>query len=426
MLKSKALRVKGPETSGAACSGQNSATARANSLPNRSLFEHVTRPRRVLQLVASVCLCALFSASSLSPVYGEYSPTKAGETLQASGHYLYIFSNGAPPATNDYHFVAFTGPNGWKISITNIVQPKEWGIVRYDGTNIYMIGTDQENNYQIYGYVYPGHFYVPEASQDSVKPFFPWMACYLTPQMIKEVEQNDIPPPWIKRFSMADCGGYKWETHFFENGRIIQRIDWVRDSTLDFKTLEEELRRPSVNYPFEYSSLEHRIDTLSLRKEVPDGFVRATYKCNDFFKTNDWIVPTAASFTIYWPNIRDPQGPIRLQYYMELQVEKINLLQKTEMSEIISPATMGVHDYRYQATNNRTKFNYANYTLKAGDAFPPSNDPMLLAQAEDWLKHGPAFNNVQSKRKKILAGMLTITFVVSGLLIFWLSRKEKQ
>jgi hypothetical protein len=358
--------------------------------------------------------------------FGESSFANNGATLQASGRYVDIFSNGAPAKTNNYHFVALTAFNGWKISVTNANQPKEWGVMRYDGTNIYTLGTDALNGYKIYGYVFPGEFYVPEAALDSVKLFFPWMAFYLTPQMIKNFDRKgiiDIPPPWGKRYSLRDYG-FKWKTRYFQDDRIIQRIEAVRDSTLDLKTEEDELRRASINYAFEYSSREHRLEMLRSRKEIPDGFVRADYECENVYKTNNWIIPLTAKFAQYTPTF-NPSNPIRLVFEMFLQVEDIKLLQNTDVSDVISPAKASVSDYRYQATNNRTKFNYATYTLDAGDPFPSGQDPKLLAQANAWLKDGPPYDAVQSKRSKILVGMLTLTIVTSGLLVFWLRTKKQ-
>jgi hypothetical protein len=370
-----------------------------------------------------------FGAASLRSASGQ-SFTNDKETLQILGHYLYIFSNGAPPQTNNYHFNAFIASNEWKISITNADQPKEWEIMRYDGTAIYMLGTDSLNAYAIYGYVYPGQFYVPEAAQDSVKPFFPWMVFCLTPQMIRDFEGKgvmEMPSPWGKRFSLVDYG-FKWNTLYTENDRIIQRIDVVRDSALDLKTEEDELRRATINYPFDYSSREHRLEMLHLRKDVPDGFVRATYECNEVCKTNDWIIPATARFVEYWPNFRNPQGPIRLVFEMILQAEEIKVLQNQDekISEIVSTALVPVHDYRYQATSSRTKFNYATYTLNVGDSFPPGDDPKLLAQSKNWLKNGLAYDSFQKKQRIVLAGMLVVTLIMSGLLVFWLMRNKKQ
>jgi hypothetical protein len=367
-----------------------------------------------------------FGIFSLHSAFGQ-SFTKEGKTLQISGHYSYIFSNGAPPETNNYNFIAFTASNGWKISSTNANQPKEWGIMRYDGTNIYTIGVDSLNRYKIYGYAYPGQFYLPEAD-DPPHFFFPWMTFYLTPGMIHDFERNhiEIPPPWGRRYSLLDYG-FRWKTTYFSDNAAIQKIDVVRDSSLDLKTEEDELRRAGINYAFEYSALDHTLQELRARKNFPDGFVGETYECEGLYQTNGWLIPSVTRFAQYWPDFNDPKkGPVRLVFQITLQVDAVNLLQNTGVSEIILPAKATVYDYRYQATNSRTKFNYARYTLDAGDTFLPDNDPKLLAEAQDWLKNGPAYGSLEPKRRKILAGMVIITLLMSGFLVFGLKRNNKQ
>ncbi|HEX5219471.1 MAG TPA: hypothetical protein VFZ59_07875 [Verrucomicrobiae bacterium] len=368
-----------------------------------------------------LAICAIFESCL---AFGQRAP--ADRSIWISGSYSYIFSNGEPPKTTDYQFTAVTAANEWSISITNISQPREWGIMRSDGTNIYTLSTDTLNNFKVFGHAFFGPFYVPVNAIDSVRGFFPWMVFHLKPQMILDAERQgaaDMPAPWGKRHSLIDFG-FRWETSYFEEGRIVQRIDVVRDSSLDLKTVEEELRRAGVNYPFEYSATERRLEALQIRKTIPNGFVRAIYECGALYKTNEWIVPSSARFAMYWPNYQDRQGPSRLVYEMRLTVDKVNIIQNENLPELISPSSARVWDYRYEVATARTKFNCAEYTLNPGDPFPASNDPKLLAQANEWLKRGPAYDHLKSRRIKILAGMFAVTILGIGLLAFWLSRKR--
>ena len=382
---------------------------------------------RGVTFLLEIRLFLAFFVLSLHSASGQIIFSNTGMAVRISGHYSDIFSNGAPPETNNYSFIAIAADNRWKISVTNLNKPKEWSIMHCDGTNIFTLGTDSVNAYKMHGYVFPGGFYVPEAALNSVKMFFPWMVFHLTPQMIRDLESKgvkDIPHPWGGRHTLRDYG-FNWKISSFQDYEIIQRIEVVRDSALDLKADEDELRRPTVNYAFQYSTRQHRLDMLSSRKEIPDGFVRAAYECENLYKTNGWITPLRAKFAQYAPTFQ-PSNPIRLVFEMALQVEAINVLGDTEISEITTPAKSPVFDYRYQATNSRTKFNYATYTLDAGNSFLSASDPNLLAQANDWLKHGPSYQSVQAKRSKILFGMLTVTIVTSGLLVFWLKKTKKQ
>ena len=50
-----------------------------------------------------------------------------------------------------------------------------------------------------------------------------------------------------------------------------------------------------------------------------------------------------------------------------------------------------VADYRYKRTNSTHIYKYAEYELKPGDAWKSADDPVLLARADDWLKHGAEY-----------------------------------
>jgi hypothetical protein len=106
-------------------------------------------------------------------------------------------------------------------------------------------------------------------------------------------------------------------------------------------------------------------------------------------------------------------------------VDQVKLLHNANISDLIPPAKTFVFDFRYQATNSRTKFNYASYTLNAGEQFKSDKDPELLAQANHWLKHGPGYDSYKSKRRIILVGMLVFTMISGGLLLFLLKPAKK-
>ncbi len=395
--------------------------ARSRRQPHATAFRACKMKIESINSLFGYLLLAIGVAGSYS-ASGQTSISEEN-TLQISGHYSYVFSNGAPAKTNDYDFIALTTPSGWEITATNVNQPREWGSIRYDGTNIYELEANRLNGFKLYGYVYPGRFYVPYAA-DTPYLFFPWMVFHLTPEMLQQrSEPNGLitaPAPWGARFSLLDYG-FRWEVHTFENGKLIQSIKVVRDQALDLKTKEAELRRASVDYPFSYSPLAHRLTTLEGRKFFPDGFVHAIYKCESVCHTNGWLIPFAASFDLYYPR-RDLTS--QLVYELSLRIDQIKFSPTEKVPVVAPPARAYVFDYRYQATNSRTKFNHATYTLNAGEAFPPDNDPKLLEQAQEWLKHGPAYNDLQSKRRVILVGMLTVTFLTSGLLIFWLIKSK--
>lgn len=383
-------------------------------------------------LFAYLYLFLTFGIGGLHPASGQ-SFTNAGEIIQISGNYSHIFKNNNPWIINNFHFVALTAFDEWSISATNDNNPKDWGVMRYDGTNIYRLGTDagnappgSKNSFKAYGFVFPGQFYVPD-NQDSTHFFLPWMAFHLTPQMIQHsFEHNRViqmPLPWSNsRYSLLDHG-CKWILKSFDDNQIIQRIDIVRDSVLDLKTEEDELRRSILDYPFEISSRDDVLHMLQIRKGIPNGFIEYSYECTEVCHTNNLAIPFAAQFIEFWPNYKT--GGIKILSEYTFRVDGIELLNGEKIPDLTSFETTRVSDYRYQSTNSRTKYNYASYILNAGDQFKSDKDPKLLADAQHWLKRGPGYDSYRSKRGIILAGMLAITIITSGLLLLFRLKPAK-
>jgi prepilin-type N-terminal cleavage/methylation domain-containing protein len=380
-----------------------------------------------------VYLLSVFGIFSLHPAFGQISFTNSGETLRISGHYSDIFKNGTPGKTNNFHFVALTAPDGWSISATNDNNSKDWGLMRYDGTNIYTLATyvgntvpGQVNAFEVYGDFFPGQIFVPEV-QDSVHLFLTWMAFHLSPQMIQHsFEHNGVIEmlwPWGNSRSFLSGSGYKWIIKSSESGQIIQRIDIVRDSALDLKTVEDNLHSPMLDYPFTISDRDLVLEQMKFKKKVPDDFVDCSYECTEIFHTNDLSIPSATHFISFWPNSKTGANILLNELY--LKVDQVELLQNANIPDAIPPAKTLVYDYRYQATNSRTKFNHATYELNAGDQFKPDNDPKLLAEAKHWLKHGPGYDSYKSKRKIYLAGMLITALIPIGLLLFRLKHPKQ-
>jgi hypothetical protein len=162
---------------------------------------------------------------------------------------------------------------------------------------------------------------------------------------------------------------------------------------------------------------------LKIRKGIPNGFIEYSYECTEVCHTNNLAIPSAAQFIAFWPNYKT--GGVKIMSEYTLKVDQIELLNSERIPELASFETTRVLDYRYQATNSRTKFNNASYTLNAGEQFKSDKDPKLLADAKHWLKHGPGYNSYKSKRGIILAGMLAITIITSGLL-FWFRLKPAK
>ncbi|HEY5232196.1 MAG TPA: hypothetical protein VIK35_01500 [Verrucomicrobiae bacterium] len=315
--------------------------------------------------------CLVFGISSYYQAFGQDSFTNDRQTLQISGHYSVINEHTTPLETNNFHFVALTASDGWSITATNDNNLKDYGLMRYDGTNIYRLGTDVgnappglKNALQSYGFIFPGSFYLPD-NQDSTHFFLPWMVFHLTPQMLQHFEHNGViqmPCPWANfRFSLLNHGD-KCMLQLFDDNQIIKHMDIVRDSGLDLKTDEDELRRSILDYPFEISARNEVLEMLQMRKGIPDGFVLFSYDCTEVYHTNEVSFPSAVQFSMFWPDYKKGEGSIT-NFEYTLKVDRVELLNNINMPDLIPSAKTRVSDYRYQATNSRTKYNYASYIL---------------------------------------------------------------
>jgi len=193
---------------------------------------------------------------------------------------------------------------------------------------------------------------------------------------------------------------------------------------LDLQTENHELRRALLDYPFTISDRDLALQQLQIRKTVPNGFVRCSYECTEVFHTNDLSIPSATRFVEFWPSLTTGSNII-LRIYA-LKVDRVELLHNANIPDAVPPAKASVFDFRYQATNSRTKFNFASYTLNAGEQFKSDKDPKLLAEAKAWLKHGPSYDSYKSKRRTILVGMLIITLIFIGLILFRLKPDKRH
>lgn len=341
-------------------------------------------------------------------------------TVSISGQYTYISTNAVPPETNTFHFVSLTiGANKWNLSATNVIDPREWSRMWCDGTNIYTVQEDKLNGYRLFAYIYPGQIFAPQ-SHDAAYLFFPWMVLHLTPQLIQESKRDgkaNTLAPWGSRDGLLDFG-FKWRTSYSDDG-AIESIDVVRDSTLDLKTDEAELRRETLDYPFTADQRERRLNKLWFRKQFPDGFIRARYECDYIPYDGGRRIPTYARFSSYFPiseRVRNkwvPKPGRRMVDHLMLEVQDVKLFKSDNMKTpgFTMPGATTVNDYRYQRANDRTKFNRAVYTLKADDVFPLDGDSKLLSEAEKWLKSGPRYDSLVWRRVFILSGMFGVIVI---------------
>jgi hypothetical protein len=343
--------------------------------------------------------------------------------------------------TNRFNFVAITTQTGWGIFSTNADYPEDWGKMWYDGTNIYTLVTDardplgrvkprfpESNPDGIHGNVYPGEVFLKDEN-DTVRLYLPWVSFHLSPRLASLIwpNGNEDASLWGIRYANAlSAYGYRYMATISDDGRIVQRISSVRDSRLDLKTDEMEFRREHLNYPFSEVIREGAVESLAVRKRVPDGFTNCVFECLDFLQTNGLSIPLRTRFSCYSRDLRQA-GHVSIVKYAEysLVAEKVEFIRGGRLPEIVTPGSSLVYDFRYEATNSRTKYNHATYSLNSGDHFRSGNDPELVSDAKNWLSHGPGYEGQKSKRTAVLV-VMTVISLLSIVLLFRLTRGGRK
>lgn len=357
----------------------------------------------ILLFIAAHCLCA-----------------HGADGIRIQGTYTYAYSNGRPTQTTDYSFVALSDGQTWQITVTNITKSKEWGALEADPYRIYTISSDTANSYKIFGYVYPGTFYTPAAPLNSVKLHFPWMAFCMSPKVLQDCQKihgPDVPSPWNARHSLVDFG-LRWNVIYDQGSNIVLSVKATRDSKLDLPSDEDELRRANIDYVYDFGPREHKISTINLRKDLPEGFVRTAYSCAEIVSTNGFIFPLVANLDQYWPNFRNTNSGPRVVFNMALRVQSFEIVPDIRIQSLRPQDDITVNDYRFQKQNDRSKYNYAPYVLKAGTDLPAMNDKKILAEVDEWFANGPTFTSMTSRRWLILIGISIVTISFGSILVF--------
>jgi len=337
--------------------------------------------------------------------------------------------------TNDHVHAVFSvviSDNAWKICITNQIDKTRWSRFIWDGSNAYLF---QPNGGNFYSHKPPlddstlvtisSSPVYDSLDQDDIGMSPLWLTYGFSP--IAAVTNNngviDLPLNWRGTRSSMQAYGYKWLIGEWLGTRFIDRIDVVRDSTLDLDS-KRELLRNSMDYPETLVSFNVRNEGFAFRSEVKNGFLEATYRCIKWYKTNELSIPWAAEFKWYLP-----PGPTTVNekpaYIASLNANSFSISggdQDFVESQIVENKSV-VHDYRYKTANETRIFKYAQYDLQAGEHFKSGNDPALKAIAKDWLIHGKKYG-FYSNRKQVLSWLLLAALLAPAIILVW--RKQTK
>ena len=334
-------------------------------------------------------------------------------------------------------FVVTLGKNTWRICATN--QANEWETLTYDGTNTYLLTSfkgrvDPRPNKSFWapksgaislGTVTAGNRYsAPGISY--VEMFFPWIVYCLPPRDVS----SDMTLPWGNYdISLRDYG-WRWNVTPSADGRFIESFKVIRDTSLDLG-YKDEFLRPTLRYPGTTEEFDKVQRTLEWRKASPNGSVEAVYTVNEWYKTNNLAVPASVEFEGYI--YAGPTNTFRWNDTV-LKLDQISIDEDTIKVPALAGATY-VRDFRYRHRNESRIYPFAAYTQSG--AWKSENDPELLAQRDDYLKHGPKYGDYglpsdllkleQGNRLVLTWVLLALAQVVAITTIFFLTKtKNKQ
>jgi hypothetical protein len=318
----------------------------------------------------------------------------AAESIEVIGEYDAANYNPASQAHERYQgtevhatFVAEISEHGWLISVSNIDNgnvSQLW----FDGTNTFTLNKMElgiSSDKQLVATVSPSKYYIP-GNEDFIDISFPWLVYGLSPEIISS--SPNIPLPWLVPRYHPDAFGYKWIFSPSSDGRFVARCEVVRDQTLDLTNKEEEMLRPDLIYPDTVMQRDSYIIGINSWKDIPSGFVAADYKCEKWQQTNGWSIPIVATARYYWPDFK-----LYTNAWFEGHLNANKIIAYDYPVNLPKPTSaIKVMDFRYREFNGTRLYRGARYTLKAGDSWKSSNDPALLAEAKNYLKHGPRYD----------------------------------
>ena len=318
--------------------------------------------------------------------------------------------------TNSTMYVEFQvllSGNTWKICTTNLNDRQYWAWLIYNGTNTIMLtpygkdfGVSRPETNLVFACVSKSPFYETVLG-DRPGLSIVWLTYGLIPQIMRPNDTGlvGIPVPWLGSHFTLSAYGYNWVATS-KDGRFVEDCKLIRDSRLDLDE-KQELLRPGFDHPTSANGLEMAQMTLAARRAVPDGFVESTYSCTRWYGTNGLRIPVASEFRRYASSV--PDFPV---YESELKAAAVTLRNELEEFLPLPRDPTVVWDYRYKRVTKTHIFKYAEYVLEPGDSWKSDSDPILMAQAEEWLKHGRKYDDLGGKRRRVTVWLMLAALVL--------------
>jgi len=320
----------------------------------------------------------------------------------------------------------------WNVRVTDTDNPRWWELRAYDGTNSYSLrplggafkaeSPEQQrvdtNAVLINNAPWP----IPSEGADPLGIAAVCITYGWSPETFRTngLGLVEIPIPWTVVRDNLNAWGYKWVVHSWMDGRFLDSFEVVRDNRLD-QDRKKELFRPEFDYPETLKAYNGYMAQLQDRHLRSNGCVRARYRVANWCRTNSVTLPQISKLEVFYPP-PDSELPGRV-----FEVKGTTFVTR-ETSAPMAPEVQRdtvVADYRYKRAKNTRIFKYAEYCLRPGDQWKGEHDPALLAQADEWLKHGRKYTHFADSGKRWFAWFLLAAVLAAPALIAWANAKRK-
>ena len=341
----------------------------------------------------------------------------AEEIIEVQGEYKAANFNPVSKAHEQYvgsgvhaSFTVLLSKSEWLISATNLDDSLLFCQIWSDGTNTFTLNPvpspDQHNN-AIVATASASQYYL-SSNDDYLHISLCWLVYGLCPGTVSSNKSGlvDIPLPWRNPRFTPEAYGYKWTIRPSNDGRFAADCVVTRDKSLDLPDKQEFLR-PELVYPTSIAMRNKYEMYKGRRLWVTNGFVVARYSCTNWYLTNGWSVPKASTANFYWAD----GGQYCPNTWFEGSVVSTSILFLRGPIEFPKPKVpTAVVDFRYRRFNGARLFRGAQYTLKAGESWRSARDPVLLAEAEHFLQHGPRYDDLDHWKRTVV-WMLIVALV---------------
>jgi hypothetical protein len=382
-----------------------------------------SRPFRIRSILLAFVLCTV-----------PWVPPIQAETIAIHGHYSYAQYNpkNGSPYTNQqgsFRFLTIISGMTWKICVTNVADASIWETVIYDGTNTFTFipysapffeeRDSRTNTMVVTVYRSPWLFSYPYSSLLAHMPI-PWLAYGLNPHLAKPNSLGlvDIPLSGARITPLAY--GWAWEITSSQDGRFVAKCTIARETKLDIAH-SKELLRPEMDYPENIGEKTEDLTALDHRLQVTNGFINTEYECSEWLVTNGLSIPMKSAVIGFLNGF--PKRPYEIA---SLVADRVDVTTGNTNLLVPPDATRVVHDYRYKASNRSRIFRYAEYALAPGQAWKGPDDPVLLAKAQDWLKHGRRYSYYDYSYWHIVVWVVVVCIFSAPLLFILLGKRKHQ